>query len=98
MLCLEAAHGNPSINDTNNDETSDENEYYSSTTTDNSGRPRVVYLGKTNLTSAFRVLPMKIGCFHWLLLKAVDPADGKTKYFVDKCLPFGSSISCLHYQ
>ena len=29
---------------------------------------------------------------------AQDPADGKWKFFVDKCLPFGASISCLHYQ
>ena len=57
-----------------------------------------VYLGKTDLTSAYRVLPMKVRCFCWLVLKAVDPVDGKFKYFVDKCLPFGSSISCSHYQ
>ena len=29
---------------------------------------------------------------------AQDPADGKWKYFVDKSLPFGASISCSHYQ
>ena len=28
----------------------------------------------------------------------IDPRDGKIKYFVQKCFPFGSSISCLHYQ
>ena len=33
-----------------------------------------------------------------MLLKAQDPDDKKYKYFVDKCLPFGSSISCFHYQ
>ena len=58
----------------------------------------VVFLGKTDLSMAFRVLPMKISCFCWLVLMAEDPADGKMKYFVDKCLPFGASISCLHYQ
>ena len=26
------------------------------------------------------------------------PLDGKTYYFVDKCLPFESAISCLHFQ
>ena len=34
----------------------------------------------------------------WLVFKVVDPATGITKYFVDKCLPFGASISCSHYQ
>ena len=28
----------------------------------------------------------------------MDPRDGKTKFFVEKCLPFGASISCSHYQ
>ena len=63
-----------------------------------SGGTEVVYIGKTDLTSAFRALPLKIGSFCWLVLKAEDPTDGKTKYFVDKCLPFGASISCAHYQ
>ena len=31
-------------------------------------------------------------------MKAVDPETGKTMFFVDKCLPFGSSISCSHFQ
>ena len=58
----------------------------------------LVYLGKTDLSSAFRVLPLKIKCICWLVFKATDPRDGKTKYFVKKCLPFGASISCTHYQ
>ena len=58
----------------------------------------VVYLGKTDLTSTFRVLPLKIECFCWLIFKAKDPKDGKYKYFVDKCLPFSASISCALYQ
>ena len=57
-----------------------------------------VFLGKTDLSMAFRVLPMKKGCYCWLVLKAVDPSDNTVKYFVDKCLPFGASISCAHYQ
>ena len=58
----------------------------------------VIYLGKTDLTSAFRVLPMKRKCFCLLVFKATDPSDGKVKYFIDKCLPFGASLSCSHYQ
>ena len=59
---------------------------------------RIVFLGKTDLSMAFRVLPMKIKCFRWLVLKAEDPNEGKLKFFVDKCLPFGASISYSHYQ
>ena len=58
----------------------------------------IIFLGKTDLSSAFRVLPLRKDCFRWQILKAVDLRDGKTKYFVKKCLPFGSSISCSHYQ
>ena len=58
----------------------------------------IVFLGKTDLSSTFRVLPLKVGCFCWLVFKAVDPSDGKMKYFIDKCLPFGVSLSCSHYQ
>ena len=57
-----------------------------------------VFLGKTDLFMAFRVLPMKIGCICWLVLMAQDPLTGETKFFIDKCLPFGASISCSHYQ
>ena len=61
------------------------------------GEP-VVYFGKTNLSAAFCVLPLKITCICWLVFKAKEPRDGKIKYFVEKCLPFGASISCSHYQ
>ena len=59
---------------------------------------KTIVLGKTDLSNAFRVLPLKIRYLSWLVLKAEDLKDGKTKYFVDKCLPFGASISCSHYQ
>ena len=31
-------------------------------------------------------------------MKAQDPLTGQWKYFVDKCLPFGASISCALFQ
>ena len=31
-------------------------------------------------------------------MKAQDLSTGLWKYFVDKCLPFGASISCSHFQ
>ena len=32
------------------------------------------------------------------MIRAESPFDNKMYYFVDKCLPFGASISCLHFQ
>ena len=58
----------------------------------------IIFLGKTDLSSAFRVLPLKISCFCWLIFKAEDPETGETMFFVEKCLPFRASISCSHYQ
>ena len=50
------------------------------------------------MSNAFCVLPLRKSCFCWLIFKAEDPRDGKIKYFMEKCLPFGKSISCSHYQ
>ena len=33
-----------------------------------------------------------------MAMKARSPLDGKWYFFVDKCLPFGASISCSHFQ
>ena len=57
-----------------------------------------IFFAKTDVQSAFRVLPLKIRCIRWLVMKAVNPLNGQTCYFVEKCLPFGSSISCSHFQ
>ena len=34
----------------------------------------------------------------YLVMKAKSPFDGKWYFFMDKCLPFGASISCAHFQ
>ena len=57
-----------------------------------------VFLSKSDLMSAFRMIPITKTDWCWLILKAEDPRDGVIKYFVDKCLPFGASISCSHFQ
>ena len=59
---------------------------------------KVIFIGKTDLSSAFRALPLKRSCFAWFIMKVEDRRDGRIKYFVEKCLPFGASISCSHYQ
>ena len=50
------------------------------------------------MTSAFRHLPIKKLHWKFLVMKAKSPLDGKTYYFFDKCLPFGSAISCALFQ
>ena len=50
------------------------------------------------MSSAFRHIPM-VGSEWWLLvMKAIHPTSGEVKYFVDKCMSFGSSISCAIFQ
>ena len=56
------------------------------------------YVAKSDMKSAFRNLPIKPEDWRWLVMKAQDPWDNRWKFFVDKCLPFGSSISCAHFQ
>ena len=58
----------------------------------------VVPIGKTDVKSAFRNLCIRPQDWCLLIMKARSPIDGKVYYFVDKCLPFGASISCSHFQ
>ena len=55
-------------------------------------------VGKSDMKSAFRNLCMRRKDFCWLVMKAHSPFDRQWYYFVDKCLPFGSLISCAHFQ
>ena len=57
-----------------------------------------IFFSRTDFRSAFRVLPIKIYEIKWLVMKAEDPITGEVCYFVDKNLPFGSSVSCSHFQ
>ena len=53
---------------------------------------------KSDMSSAFRNLPMSIFDFCLLIMMVKHPITNKTYFFVDKCLPFGSSISCAIFQ
>ena len=50
------------------------------------------------MSSAFRHVPMRKDLGYLLVMKATHPICKKVYYFVDKCLPFGSSISCAIFQ
>ena len=60
-------------------------------------RPQI-FMSKTDMSNAFCVLGLKPSCFCWLVMMAENPDTKKIYFFVDKCLPFGASISCSHYQ
>ena len=53
---------------------------------------------KSDLTAAFRQICLKKRCWKWLVMKAKNPITKKFYFFVDKCLPFGASISCAIFQ
>ena len=53
---------------------------------------------KTDMKSAFRLVPLSRKCWMFLVMCAHDPVTNRVYYFVDKCLPFGASISCSHFQ
>ena len=57
-----------------------------------------IFFAKTDLKAAFRGLLICREDWPLLILKAEDPNTGKVMYFIDKCLPFGASISCAHFQ
>ena len=57
-----------------------------------------LFFGKTDFSHAFRLLLIKISHRSWLLMKMRHPLTKVLYYFIDKCLPFGSSISCAQFQ
>ena len=59
---------------------------------------KTVIVGKTDIKSAFRLIPLLRRCWKWLIMKVQDPTSGEWCFFIDKCLPFGASISCALFQ
>ena len=57
-----------------------------------------LFFSKTDCSSAFRLLSVLVRQRCWLLLKLKHPVTGVVCYFIDKCLPFGASISCALFQ
>ena len=57
-----------------------------------------LWMGVSDLKSAFRMVPLSPKWWAILTMKAHNPKTGKWAYFVDKCLPFGASISCAIFQ
>ena len=57
-----------------------------------------IFIGKSDMRMAFRNLGLNRRSFKFLVMKARCPLDHNWYYFVDKCLPFGASISCALFQ
>ena len=62
------------------------------------GESQTLFYCKTDLKSAFRLVPGKPRNFRWLLMKAEDPVTGIIMIFIDKNMPFGASASCKIFQ
>ena len=58
----------------------------------------MIYFSKTDGKSAFHILPLSREFRKWVIMMAFHPVTGEKWYFVDKCLPFGASISCAYFQ
>ena len=55
-------------------------------------------IARSDFCFAFRNVPLDRSSWPFLVLKAEHPVTHKVFYMVDKCLPFGSSISCALFQ
>ena len=54
--------------------------------------------GKTDCSNAFRVVLTLPAQRYLLTMRVKHPETGKFWFFIDKCLPFGSSRSCVIFQ
>ena len=62
------------------------------------GAGKSCFIGKSDMSAAFRNIGMCKKDWPLMVMKAKNPEDGKWYYFIDKCMPFGSSISCAIFQ
>ena len=58
----------------------------------------LIYIGKSDMSMAFRHMPLSPLDYSILVLKCEHPKTKKIWWFLDKCLPFRSSISCAIFQ
>ena len=62
------------------------------------GEGQGCHIVKSDVSMAFRNLNILRKHWRFLVMKARSPLDGEWYQFFNKCLPFGSSISCSLYQ
>ena len=59
---------------------------------------RGAFCAKSDMSMAFRNVPLSPESWPLMVLKAHHPITDEVYWFVDKCLPFGASISCKIFQ
>ena len=59
---------------------------------------RFCKLAKSDMSSAFQHVPLRRDQWFLMVMRATHPVTKRTYFFVDKCLPFGSSISCAIFR
>ena len=57
-----------------------------------------IWFSKSDLKSAFHILGISPLDWPFLSMMAQHPETGEELFFFNKCLPFGASISCSHFQ
>ena len=57
-----------------------------------------LFFAKSDLRSAFKILPVLPSQRRFLIYKALYPTTGRYYWFVEKTLPFGASVSCAKFQ
>ena len=57
-----------------------------------------LFYGKTDISNAFRLVPLNRKSWKWCTMQCEDPETGETWMFLDKTLPFGSLVSCSIFQ
>ena len=59
---------------------------------------RDLWLSLSDLKSAFRIVPTRPEGWYLTIMMAENPQTNEKMFLIDKNLPFGSSISCSHFQ
>ena len=57
-----------------------------------------IFMSKSDLMNAFKILPVLLSQRKFLIMKCRCPGTNKYMFFIEKNLPFGSSISCVKFQ
>ena len=58
----------------------------------------MLVFGKTDCSNAFHLVPILVAQCYLLVMMCIHPETGEKWFFIDKCLPFGSSRSCAIFQ
>ena len=58
----------------------------------------VIWYGKTDLKSAFHILGTHPSVWWLMIMTAQHPVTKQWVFFINKCLPFGHSMSCTLFQ